>query len=386
MVIVIIMMMMIMLLSISLSSKVSRLPRTYQENCNKNTISVIKSIGTIASVYSLSKTKAVAATSSGINSNIKSNINNNINSNINSNINNNINSNINSNINNNINSNINSNRIMTTTISTSNSNEADEFWNGLVSGAVSRTAKELLLHPLDTVRARQQVNNNTNIFNDLYSGITPALIGGIPAGAAFFAFKDYSKSKLRKLGLSKEEATLLSVAIANIPYWIIRTPSEVIKTQEQIGTKYQYMDTLKQYIKDPEPIIQSYNSFASNYIYALPTDIIKFVAYESLKTTIYNKNENEKIEGLEAAITGAIAGLIAQLSTTPLDVIRTRIMADLNNEKGDNNVVNKAKSILEEEGYLAFISGLSPRILRALASGAIQFTSYELTQNVLRVK
>ena len=61
-------------------------------------------------------------------------------------------------------------------------------------------------------------------------------------------------------------------------------------------------------------------------------------------------------------------------------------MADFDNEKGDSNVVNKAKSILEEEGYLAFISGLSPRILRALASGAIQFASYELTQNVLRVK
>jgi hypothetical protein len=32
------------------------------------------------------------------------------------------------------------------------------FMRGLVSGAVSRASKEILLHPFDTIRARQQVH------------------------------------------------------------------------------------------------------------------------------------------------------------------------------------------------------------------------------------
>ena len=72
----------------------------------------------------------------------------------------------------------------------------NEFIRGLVSGAVSRASKEIILHPFDTIRARQQVPQNSNntsassdsgvasqdIFKDLYAGLVPALIGGIPAG------------------------------------------------------------------------------------------------------------------------------------------------------------------------------------------------------------
>ena len=73
----------------------------------------------------------------------------------------------------------------------------NEFIRGLVSGAVSRASKEILLHPFDTIRARQQVPQNSKnititssnsgmgpqgIFKNLYAGLVPALIGGIPAG------------------------------------------------------------------------------------------------------------------------------------------------------------------------------------------------------------
>jgi hypothetical protein len=66
-----------------------------------------------------------------------------------------------------------------------------QFLNGLISGATTRAAKEVLLHPIDTVRARMQVNPEYNrlevllsdekqrnqIFSNLYDGVSPALIG-----------------------------------------------------------------------------------------------------------------------------------------------------------------------------------------------------------------
>ena len=55
----------------------------------------------------------------------------------------------------------------------------------------------------------------------MYDGLVPALIGGIPAGAVFFGVKDYSKRALKRSGIGKAEATVLSVAAANIPYWYV---------------------------------------------------------------------------------------------------------------------------------------------------------------------
>ena len=123
-------------------------------------------------------------------------------------------------------------------LSVANENKKDDesLLNGLISGAATRVSKELLLHPLDTVRARQQIatttpeftrdiNNQKGLYEGLYDGIQPALLGGVPAGALFFGIKDLSKRKLKKLGLNKEQVTIASVALANVAYWVVRNPA-----------------------------------------------------------------------------------------------------------------------------------------------------------------
>lgn len=43
----------------------------------------------------------------------------------------------------------------------------NDFARGLVSGAISRVSKEVLLHPFDTIRARQQVQIHIYFYNNL---------------------------------------------------------------------------------------------------------------------------------------------------------------------------------------------------------------------------
>lgn len=272
-------------------------------------------------------------------------------------------------------------------------NPDESFLNGLISGAASRAAKEVILHPLDTLRAREQVPSNysddciitpTPKFSNLYDGVVSALIGGIPAGAIFFAVKDYTKQRLTSSGFSKEAATLLAVSVANLPYWAIRTPSEVLKTQQQVGL---YDTNSNSLYKNTINLLQNgkiYDSFGSNIAYSLPADVAKFLAYEALTSSILGKRGvsvgGEKIKGPEAAIIGALASLIAQTLTTPLDVARTRIMT---NTTPSSSPIIALRDIIAEEGLPAAFSGLAPRSLRAIGSGAIQFASYELTQNLL---
>jgi solute carrier family 25 S-adenosylmethionine transporter 26 len=266
----------------------------------------------------------------------------------------------------------------------STTSSSSTFVNGLISGAASRAAKEIILHPLDTLRAREQVPGAPPpSFDNLYDGVGAALLGGVPAGAIFFAVKDYSKQQFRKMGLGKEAATLLAVTVANLPYWSIRCPAEVLKTRSQV-----------QMPSNLASLRQSgdlYASYASNLAYSVPADVVKFLVYEALTSSVLSKGgaglgggEKEKIRGLEAAAVGALAGLVSQACTTPLDVARTRIMTgSVPNSTNTTAPLAALQAVVAAEGLPAAFSGIRPRAARSFLSGAIQFASYELTQNAL---
>ncbi len=255
------------------------------------------------------------------------------------------------------------------------------FVSSLTSGAVSRASKEILLHPIDTVRARLQTQDDSNstdasrnLYNNLYDGLVPALISGVPAGAIFFAVKDSSKKYLKNHGLSKKTATIISVAAANVPYWVVRNPSEVLKTRQQIASASSD-DSLLNFLQST-PAQELYRGYLSNIGYAYPADVIKFLAYEIILDEVY---QGKKPEGLQAAVAGASAGLVAQVSTTPLDVVRTRVMVD---DRQDQSKLTEVLTDAYRDG--ALFKGVRPRALRAVGSGAIQFATYELTQNAFQ--
>ena len=76
-----------------------------------------------------------------------------------------------------------------------------EFISGLVAGGAQKTIKELVLHPLDTVKTRLQVVGSRRslfelaLYERAYDGILPALLSGAPAAATFFAVKDTIKQQ-----------------------------------------------------------------------------------------------------------------------------------------------------------------------------------------------
>ena len=87
----------------------------------------------------------------------------------------------------------------------------------------------------------------------------------------------------------------------------------------------------------------------------------------------------------------------AQLVTTPLDVIRNRLMTGENNKSssrttptngeesaGDravkDNYIQTLITLGKEEGLGGLFAGATPRVAKAFLSGAIQFATYEETK------
>jgi len=227
------------------------------------------------------------------------------------------------------------------------------------------------------------------------------LVSNIPGGAVFFAVKDATKSALKEsgLGLPKWALTSLAVGAALPPYWLIRNPSEVVKTRLQVGADgyYEGMSTLDAFKLAMENggnstidgVGELYQGYAENILYGFPADIIKFVAYDYL-TGGKGKTDVSPVDG---AVYGALATALAQLVTTPLDVVRNRIMADVSNDddgasrsapgEGSSTApsyLERFTKIAREEGVEELFAGSSPRIAKAISSGAIQFATYEETK------
>ena len=143
---------------------------------------------------------------------------------------------------------------------------------------------------------------------------------GSPAGAVFFGAKDFCKRFLADMGVfTKEERTVIAVILANFPYWLLRNPSEVLKTRGQVkrlgavNTSSHEAAVLPDSIAGPAKhqqqrldnnnsvsritsislirdsaatVTELYNSYASNILYALPADVIKFVACKQDKEVL----------------------------------------------------------------------------------------------------
>ena len=254
---------------------------------------------------------------------------------------------------------------------------ASEFWSGLLAGAVQKTVKELALHPLDTAKARLQVGGERRalleLFRAPYDGLTPALVSGAPAASAFFAVKDAVKRGVQQQ-LGKTETTLVAVACANVAYWGIKNPSEVLKVQRQAGIVDDTLGAATELWR-AEGIGGFYSSYLPNYAYSTPVDSAKFLLYEQLKASLKQRRGGVSLTPLEAALGGAISASAAQALATPLDVARVRIMTS-----DATGVVDTVRTIAVTEGVGALYSGVTPKVARALASGAIQFSTYEATK------
>ncbi len=278
-----------------------------------------------------------------------------------------------------------------------------ESISGFISGTAVSTVKTLVKYPLDTATVRLQmpntdytIRNLPMLFSGSFEGIVAPLLSNIPAGAVFFAVKDATKTALKDSGIPLPKLALTSAAVAMAipPYWLLRNPSEVVKTRIQIRAEgyYEGMSTIDAFKvalaqKDGNRttniagggLSELYQGYNENVLYGFPADIIKFVAYDYLT----GGKGKASVSPAEGAVYGALSTAIAQLSTTPLDVLRNRIMAVSREEQGiDDNMsyIERLVKIAKEEGIEELFAGSTPRVAKAMLSGAIQFATYEETK------
>lgn len=296
--------------------------------------------------------------------------------------------------------------------------------DSLIAGAVAGLCVDLSLYPIDTIKTRIQSKHGflaAGGFKNIYKGLSAVAVGSVPGGAAFFLTYDSVKRELLRwngVGLSHNASTEMTLPIfasqafaaacGESTACCVRVPVEMVKQQMQAGHHASVLAALRHITNNiaagsEEGTAARVRLTGTPYLFKgmpimllreIPFSIIQMSLYELLK---YKMNKEEKLAPYYYTLLpacGALSGGIAAFLTTPLDVIKTRIMLLPQHQKGSVGVIGHVvRDIVAEPGRATdvfgpaqkFFRGAATRVLWISLGGSIFFGTYELVKRSLAV-
>lgn len=264
----------------------------------------------------------------------------------------------------------------------------------LIAGATARGVSIFLLYPLDTIKTRLQMSPSLRATMapisslSLFKGVFGSLAGQIPYGMLTFGSYEVYKSKLLTAFPSArpEAMFMLSAILGDLTgsFWLC--PSEVIKQQMQGGMHDNLFGAVASIWKS-SGINGFYRGYAGQIMRDVPFRAIQLPSYEVVKSS-YTKQFATNADGtkrtlkpVENMLVGAIAGSFSAAITTPLDVVKTRLMTDKTVATiSFSSAFKAASNLAKTEGIGGLFSGLGPRVVYVGPSCGLFFVVYEATK------
>lgn len=290
---------------------------------------------------------------------------------------------------------------------TSTSERHTPFFISLVAGGLAGTTVDVALFPIDTLKTRLQSPQGflkSGGFRGVYNGLGAAAIGSAPGAALFFSTYETLKEAINNnpnshshshSGSDQQEPIMspmwghiIAASVGEATACLVRVPTEVIKQNMQSSTT----TTSPSLIQTWNTILaqKNTNAFGSSVFGGLyrgygitlfreiPFAFIQFPLYESFKSSWAKYQSIQDVSPFQAACCGSVSGAIAASVTTPLDVIKTRLMIG----KDANGVVYKnamdvARRVVKDEGSKTLWKGIEPRVMWISIGGFVFFGAYE---------
>lgn len=278
---------------------------------------------------------------------------------------------------------------------------------------------DVSLYPLDTLKTRlQQVSdgrprprprfNSLTALRSVYAGLPSVLLGSAPSAALFFIVYDGTKSALSPESpnatafkqLPTSTVHMIAASLGEIAACAVRVPTEVVKQRAQAGlfngsslATLQDILAFRQKSSGHSTMLRElYRGSGATVVREVPFALIQFSLWEYLKSS-YSTLQTHRFhrqQGLitagESAVFGSLAGAVAAGLTTPLDVLKTRIML-YRTEHGSNRhepgVFNLCKTVTRVEGWKTWFSGMIPRVTWISIGGAVFLGTYQWAWNAL---
>lgn len=274
---------------------------------------------------------------------------------------------------------------------------------GGFAGAVGAT----VVYPIDLVKTRMQNQregsrlyaNSRDCFNKiiekegwkgLYRGLGPQLIGVTPEKAIKLVVNDilrdtFGQTDSNELNVSLE---ILAGCGAGASQVVFTNPIEIVKIRLQVAGEIAIQTGEKPKgawgICKELGLAGLYKGASACFLRDIPFSGIYFPLYGKFKKML--RKENETMDGpWNMLLAGSAAGAIAASSTTPIDVVKTRLQVAA--RKGQDtyaNILDCFIKIGKQEGWKAFFKGVTPRTLRSSPQFGVTLLTYESLQRYFK--
>ncbi|KDP43023.1 hypothetical protein JCGZ_25209 [Jatropha curcas] len=271
---------------------------------------------------------------------------------------------------------------------------------GAGGGGIAGAFTYVCLHPLDTIKTKLQTEGASQVYSStfdaivktfqekgisgFYSGVSAVIVGSTASSAVYFGTCEFGKSILSKL--ERYPSVLIpptAGAMGNIVSSAIMVPKELITQRMQAGAKGRSWQVLLK-ILEKDGILGLYAGYSATLLRNLPAGVLSYSSFEYLKAAVLSKTKKSHLEPIESVCCGALAGAISASITTPLDVVKTRLMTQVNKEVVDKvaaamygGVSATVKQILKEEGWVGFTRGMGPRVVHSACFSALGYFAFE---------
>lgn len=271
---------------------------------------------------------------------------------------------------------------------------------GAAGGGIAGAFTYVCLHPLDTIKTKMQTKGASEIYKNtvdaivktfqtrgilgFYSGVSAVIVGSTASSAVYFGTCEFGKSFLSRF--EKYPSVLIpptAGAMGNIVSSAIMVPKELITQRMQAGAKGRSWEVLLK-ILEKDGILGLYAGYSATLLRNLPAGVLSYSSFEYLKAAVLCRTRKSHLEPFQSVLCGALAGAISASLTTPLDVVKTRLMTQVRGESvnkvtaamygGISATVNQ---ILKEEGWIGLTRGMGPRVLHSACFSALGYFAFE---------
>lgn len=219
-----------------------------------------------------------------------------------------------------------------------------------------------------------------------FKGFGPAIAGQIPYGMLVFGSYETLKSNIFQARPEWQEslATRIPVYMACAvagdtmgALWL--TPSEIIKQRLQSGASASPMLAV-QSILDRSGVKGFYSGMSGLLARDIPYRAMQLPLYEVARDAYADTYcRGRDIQPAEAMVVGAAVGMLAAGLTTPLDVVKSRMMVGTSAGKAVSVVLS---DIWAEAGVRGLFKGAGQRVGYLGLNNAIFFNVYELARGL----
>ncbi|KAA1085269.1 S-adenosylmethionine transporter [Puccinia graminis f. sp. tritici] len=260
----------------------------------------------------------------------------------------------------------------------------------MMAGAMAGTTVDLFFYPIDTLKTRLQSRQGfiaSGGFKGVYKGLGSVAVGSAPGAALFFTTYEYCKRSIIPSllpSLSSPVVHMIAASLGEVAACLVRVPTEVVKQRQQTAAYGSSTSSARalQLVIQQGGFKSLYQGFGITISREVPFSLLQFPLYERLKSQAAERRSLPSSDQLPAhvsAICGSIAGATAAALTTPLDVIKTRIMLTKQRDGARIGIPESFARVYREEGLSAFWKGVVPRTIWIGLGGAVFLGVYELS-------